>query len=373
MNAPNCSLPSIEEKVIKGERIDEEEALTLLKEAPLLRLGRMAHTVRKRLHPDNVVTFLIDRNINYTNVCVSRCRFCAFCRDPEDPDAYVIDDETLKRKIEEAIHLGATSILIQGGLNPELHLEWICGMLRKIKRWFPDIHIHGLSAPEIVFYSRRSGVSLEKAIEMLKDAGLGSIPGGGAEILSPRVRERVSPNKCTVDEWFSVMEIAHRKGLKSSATMMFGHMEEWEDVVEHLSRLRRLQDRTGGFTAFIPWAFQPKNTPMEHIEKATTATYLRILSVSRIFLDNIPNIQASWVTQGGDVAQVSLFFGANDFGSLMIEENVVKAAGVSYRLKLEEMVRLIKEAGFIPVQRTTTYQIIGPYRPPSQGSCRKRA
>ncbi len=355
------SLQAVEEKIKSYKRISEEEALLLLKEAPLLHLGRLAFEVRKRIHPNNVVTFLIDRNINYTNVCVSKCKFCAFCRDESDPDAYVIDDETLKRKISEALSLGATSILIQGGLHPNLNIEWLCNMFRKIKSWFPQMHIHGLSAPEIVFYARNSNLSIEEALIRLKGSGLASIPGGGAEILSQRVRDKVSPNKCTVDEWFHVMEKAHEIGLKSSATMMFGHLEEDTDIVEHLSRLRDLQDKTGGFTAFIPWAFQPKNTKLSWIEKSTSARYLRILSVARIFLDNIPNLQASWVTQGGNLAQISLFFGANDFGSLMIEENVVKAAGVSYRMQLNEILRLIKDAGFTPAQRTTLYQIVKIY------------
>ncbi len=352
------SLRSIEKKVLTGERINESEALTLLKEAELLFLGRLADEVRKRLHPEEIVTFLIDRNINYTNVCMSKCKFCAFCRDEDAPDAYVITDEELKKKIEEAVSLGATSILIQGGLNPSLDIFRISEMFRKIKRWFPDIHIHGLSAPEIVFYAERSGVSIEEAIDILIDAGLGSIPGGGAEILTDRVRSVVSPRKCTVSQWLEVMKTAHKRGLKTSATMMFGHVEGPEDIIEHLSKIRDLQDETGGFTAFIPWAFQPKNTKLSHIEKATSAYYLRILALSRIFLDNVPNIQASWVTQGGKLAQVSLFFGPNDFGSLMIEENVVRAAGVSYRLKLEEIIRLIKSAGFTPAQRTTLYQIV---------------
>ena len=352
------SLSHIKNKVLSGKRITEEEALTLFKEAQLIELGYLANEIRKRKAPEKIVTFLIDRNINYTNICTSKCKFCAFWKDKDSPEAYVIDDETLYKKIEEAVNLGATSILIQGGLNPELDIEWICTMFKKIKTWFPQIHIHGLSAPEIVYYANNSGLSLEEALERLKEAGLGSIPGGGAEILSPRVRSKVSPNKCTVEEWLKVMETAHKLGIKSSATMMFGHIEEPEDIIEHLSRIRELQDRTKGFTAFIPWAFQPKNTSLSHIEKATSALYLRVLALSRIFLDNFNNLQASWVTQGGNVAQVSLFFGANDFGSLMIEENVVKAAGVTYRLKLEEILRLIKDAGFTPAQRTTLYKII---------------
>ncbi len=356
MSFPKSTLQAIRSKVEKKERITPQEGLFLLTECPLLELGHLANSVRKRLHPDNTVTFLIDRNINYTNICVSKCRFCAFWRDKDAPDAYVIDDETLRRKIKEAVELGATSILIQGGLNPDLDLQWIEEMFRKIKGWFPELHIHGLSAPEVVFYAEASGVSIEEALLRLKEAGLGSIPGGGAEVLSQRVRSAVSPRKCTVKQWFEVMRCAHKIGLKSSATMMFGHLEGPEDIIEHLTGLRELQDETGGFTAFIAWPFQPSNTELSHIEKSTACQYLRVLATARVFLDNFENLQASWVTQGGKVAQVSLFFGANDFGSLMIEENVVRAAGVSYRLKLQEIIRLIKSAGFTPVQRNTLYK-----------------
>ena len=355
MSYQNLTLSKIEEKVERGERITPEEGLFLLKKAELMYLGRLANLIRERLHPEKVVTFLIDRNINYTNICISRCAFCAFWRKPDDPDTYVIDDETLYKKIKEAVELGATSVLIQGGLNPELKIDFFIDMFSKIKKWFPEIHIHGLSAPEIVFIANNSGLSVKETIEKLKEAGLGSIPGGGAEILSDRVRVRVSPRKCSKSQWIEVMETAHNLGLKTSATMMFGHIEKDEDIIEHLEAIRKLQDKTGGFTAFIPWAFQPKNTELSHIEKATSARYLRILALSRIYLDNFKNIQASWVTQGGKVAQLSLFFGANDFGSLMIEENVVKAAGVTYRMKLEEIVKLIKDAGFKPVRRTTLY------------------
>ncbi len=358
MNYRSSTLSLIEEKVEKGERLSTSDALFLLKEAPLLFLGRLAYNIRKRVHPNGIVTFLIDRNINYTNVCVSKCKFCAFYREANSKDAYVIDDETLFRKIKEAKILGATSILIQGGLNPALDLNWICDMFRRIKSWFPDIHIHGLSPPEIVFYAKKSGVSLEDALIKLKESGLNSIPGGGAEVLSQKIRDRLSPNKCSVSSWLEVMEKAHNLGLKSSATMMFGHVENFEDIVEHMNKIRSLQDKTGGFTAFIPWTFQPHNTAMSHVEKVTSAFYLRVLAISRLFLDNIKNIQVSWVTQGGKLAQMALFFGANDFGSLMIEENVVKAAGVTYRMKLEEMIRLIKVAGFIPAQRTTLYELV---------------
>ena len=346
------------EKVIAGERIDQEDALKLLKETDLLTLGQLANWVRNRLHPEKEVTFVIDRNINYTNVCTCRCRFCAFYRDKTAPDAYVIDRETLRRKIAETVELGGTAILLQGGLHPDLGIEYYEELLRFIKGEFPQIHVHGFSAPEIVHISRVSGLSVEEVIKRLKEAGLGSIPGGGAEILTDRVRERIAPNKIKTREWLEVHRTAHRLGLKTTATMMFGSLDTDEDIVEHLRVIRELQDETGGFTAFIPWSYQPDNTELgrEVKEKASGERYLRVLALSRIFLDNFPNIQASWVTQGGKMAQVALKFGANDFGSLMIEENVVAAAGVKFRMPLEEIIRLIKDAGYKPVQRDTLYR-----------------
>ncbi len=347
----------IEDKILSGERINTEEAVTLLKEANLIELGQLANFVRNRKHPEREVTFVIDRNINYTNICVCKCKFCAFYRNKEDEDAYVIDKNTLKRKIEETIELGGTAILLQGGLHPDLTIEWYEELLRFIKEHFPEIHVHGFSAPEIIHIAKVSGISVEETIKRLKEAGLGSIPGGGAEILVDRVRERISPNKAKTKEWLFVHETAHRLGLRTTATMMFGSVDTDEDIVEHLNVLRELQDKTGGFTAFIPWSYQPDNTELgkEVKEKSSGEKYLRVLAVSRIFLDNFDNVQASWVTQGGKVAQVALKFGANDFGSLMIEENVVAAAGVKFRMPLSEIVRLIKDAGFTPVQRDTLY------------------
>ncbi|SMP15750.1 cyclic dehypoxanthinyl futalosine synthase [Desulfurobacterium pacificum] len=348
----------IEEKVLSGERISVEDALKLLKEADLVELGQLANFVRNRKHPEREVTFVIDRNINYTNVCICKCRFCAFYRNKEDADAYVIDRDTLRKKIEGTVNLGGTAILLQGGLHPDLTIEWYEELLRFIKRNFPEIHVHGFSAPEIVHIARVSNLTVEEVIKRLKDAGLGSIPGGGAEILVDRVRERIAPNKAKTEEWLFVHETAHKLGLRTTATMMFGSVDTDEDIVEHLNVLRELQDRTGGFTAFIPWSYQPDNTELgkEVREKSSGEKYLRVLAVARVFLDNFDNVQASWVTQGGKMAQVALKFGANDFGSLMIEENVVAAAGVKYRLPLKEIVRLIKDAGFVPVQRDTLYQ-----------------
>ncbi|MGB9808285.1 MAG: cyclic dehypoxanthinyl futalosine synthase [Thermosulfidibacteraceae bacterium] len=350
-------IAKIEDKIERNERITEEEALWLFIECDLSILGYLANRARFHKHPEKIVTFLVDRNINYTNECVSRCKFCAFWKER----GYIISKEEIFSKIEEALSLGATSILFQGGLNPKLGLAWFEDIFKSIKEKFPNIHIHGLSAPEIVFLSMMENLTIEEVLIRLKNAGLDTIPGGGAEILSQRVRELLSPKKCTKDEWLHVMEVAHSLGIRSSATMMAGHIEKPEDVVEHLSSIRKLQDKTRGFTAFIPWIFQPKNTQLEHIEKASGAYYLRILALSRIFLDNFENIQVSWVTQGGKFAQIGLFFGANDFGSLMIEENVVKAAGVSYRLKLEEILNLIREAGFKPAKRNILYEILEVY------------
>lgn len=344
-------------KVISGRRISEEDGLTLLKDYDFLTLGQLANFVRKRKHPEREVTFVIDRNINYTNICVCKCRFCAFYRDVGAPDAYVIDRETLKEKIQETTALGGTAILLQGGLHPTFKMDYYEGLLRFIKSEFPQIHIHGFSAPEIVHISRISKLPIEEVIRRLKNAGLGSIPGGGAEILTDRVRERIAPKKAKTKEWLDVHRTAHKLGLRTTATMMFGSVDTDEDIVEHLRVIRELQDKTGGFTAFIPWSYQPDNTELgkEVKEKAGGERYLRVLAVSRIYLDNFDNVQASWVTQGGKMAQVALKFGANDFGSLMIEENVVSAAGVNYRLPLSEIVRLIKNAGYTPVQRDTLY------------------
>ncbi len=349
-------LPEIIETVREGRRIDAAAALTLFHEADLLTLGDLAGRWRWRLHPESrpgMVTFVVDRNINYTNICVSGCRFCAFCRSPQDPDGYVLSRDELAEKIAETVALGGTQILLQGGMHPDLELDFYTGMLRFIHENF-DIHIHGFSPPEIDFLARKSGLSVEETLQALIDAGLDSIPGGGAEILVDGIRTQASPGKCTAGEWLRVMETAHRLGRRSSATMMFGHLEQPGHIVEHLMKIRDLQDRTGGFTAFIPWTFQPDNTRIP-VTKRTAAEYLRVLALSRIVLDNVENIQASWVTQGDKIAQVALAFGANDLGSTMIEENVVAAAGVKFRLPRSEMVRLIREAGFQAVQRDCFY------------------
>ncbi|MBF0564436.1 MAG: dehypoxanthine futalosine cyclase [Nitrospirae bacterium] len=338
---------------------------------PLLTLGRMADEKRKSLHPNGsngidgsddgsggVVTFVIDRNINYTNVCINKCRFCAFYREKDSPDAYVIGEEELFKKIEETISLGGTQILIQGGLNPDLYLAYYTTLLRKIKERF-RINIHGFSPPEIKHIAKNAGLTTRETLEELKAAGLDSIPGGGAEILSDGVREAISPRKIRSGQWLEVMREAHLLGMRTTATMMFGTVEGPVDIIDHLENIRSLQDETGGFTAFIPWTFQPGNTELgAEANVATGVDYLRVLAFSRLYLDNVANLQASWVTQGIKMAQVALRFGANDFGSTMLEENVVKAAGVSYKISTDDIINGIKAAGFRAAQRDTYYNIL---------------
>jgi cyclic dehypoxanthinyl futalosine synthase len=345
-------------------RISKKEGLDLLKNADLLGLGMMADNIKKSLHPEKNVSFIIDRNINYTNVCINKCRFCAFYKNKGDKDAYVLSKKKLFNKIRETIKQGGTQILMQGGLHPDLDLDYYIDLLRSIKKKFP-IHVHGFSPPEITYIAETSGLSVKDALLSLQEAGLDSIPGGGAEILSDRVRERVSPNKIRSGQWLGVMEEAHKIGMRTTATMMFGSIEGPEDIIEHLDVLRKLQDRTGGFTAFIPWSFQPGNTELQansgkakEFHPATGVEYLRVLALSRVYLDNIPNIQASWVTQGLKMAQVALRFGANDFGSTMLEENVVAAAGVKYRVSVNDIISAIKSAGFKPIQRDMFYNAI---------------
>jgi cyclic dehypoxanthinyl futalosine synthase len=345
-------------KKVYPSRITKREGLNLFKNTDLLELGAMADKVRWQLHPKDIVTFIIDRNINYTNICINRCAFCAFWRDEKDPDAYLLSKRELFNKIRETIDLGGTQILIQGGLHPELDINYYVELLKSIKKRF-NIHIHGFSPPEICYIADKAGFTVKKTIKILKEAGLDSIPGGGAEILSDRVRKKISPKKIGTDRWLKVMEEAHKLGMKTTATMMFGSVEEPEDIVEHLDVIRRLQDKTQGFTAFIPWSFQPWNTEIGlQFYPATAVEYLRILALARVYLDNVPNIQASWVTQGVKLAQIALRFGANDFGSTMIEENVVASTGVRYRVSIKDILSAIKEAGFRPAQRDMYYNII---------------
>jgi cyclic dehypoxanthinyl futalosine synthase len=341
-------------------RITKKKGLELFKKENVLNLGRMADEIRKTLHPEKTVTFIVDRNINYTNICINRCSFCAFWRDKGSKDAYVLSKKELFKKIKETLSLGGTQVLLQGGLHPDLDLEFYTGMLRDIKRNF-DINIHGFSPPEVCHIAKMSKLTVRETLKILKDAGLDSMPGGGAEILSDKIRKILSPKKIDSSLWLKVMEEAHRLGMKTTATMMFGSIERPEDIIEHLDRVRGLQDMTGGFTAFIPWSFQPGNTRLKHIKPRTGIDYLRVLALSRLYLDNIRNIQASWVTQGIKLAQVALRFGANDMGSTMIEENVVSSTGVSHMTSKADIIRAIKDAGFDAAQRDTYYKIIKNY------------
>jgi dehypoxanthine futalosine cyclase/putative menaquinone biosynthesis radical SAM enzyme len=344
-------------EIAGGERrLEDDDALQLFRSDDILMLGRFADRVRQRLHPEPIVTYVIDRNINYSNVCVSGCRFCAFYRSPDASDGYLLDRETLGAKLRETIALGGTQVLLQGGLHPDLPLEWYENLVRWIREEF-GLHVHGFSPPEIVHLARVSGLTIRKVILRLREAGQDTIPGGGAEILSDRVRRAVSPNKCTADEWIEVMRTAHELGMRTTATMMFGHVETHAERVEHLRRLRDLQDRTGGFTAFIPWPYQPRNTELGG-RTTSTHDYLKTLALSRLYLDNFANIQASWVTQGREVCQIALLFGANDVGSTMIEENVVRAAGVEYRLTRADLELMIRQIGREPRQRDCYYRLM---------------
>lgn len=363
-------------------RITKQAALKLLKHSDLLELGRMADEARKKLHPRGIATFVVDRNINYTNVCINRCTFCAFYRDMDSSDSYVLTNRQIFEKIDETIALGGTQILLQGGLNPRLGIDYYVNLLMSVKDRYA-VNIHGFSPPEIYYLAQKHNLTIRETLKILKRAGLDSMPGGGAEILSDRVRAVLSPEKIKTSTWLKVMEEAHRLGIRTTATMMFGSIERPEDIIEHLDVIRKLQDRTKGFTAFIPWSFQPENTRLlqnsgfriqeggksrilnpesragsSALNIATAVDYLRVLALSRLYLDNIENIQASWVTQGLKLAQVSLRFGANDFGSTMIEENVVRAAGVSYTVSKNDIINAIKAAGFKPAQRDTYYNIL---------------
>jgi len=344
-------------KIRSGLPLDRADALRLFEEAELTTLGRLADEARRRLHPGNIVTFVVDRNVNYTNVCVSRCRFCAFYRDGNAPDAYLLDRNEICRKIEELVEAGGTQLLMQGGLHPALGIEYFEELFRVIKARFPAIQVHSLSPAEITHIAGQSGLTLEEALRRLRAAGLDSVPGGGAEILVDSVRKEISPGKIGWEGWAEVMREAARQGLPTTATMMFGSRERPGDIVEHLFRVRELQAEGGSFTAFIPWSYQPGNTELGG-ETATGVEYLRVVALARLVLDNISNIQASWVTQGAGLAQVALFFGANDLGGTMLEENVVAAAGCAFRMEREEMTALIRSAGFRPARRTTCYEIV---------------
>jgi cyclic dehypoxanthinyl futalosine synthase len=346
-------------KVRSGERVDRDEALELYLQAPTALLGRLADEVRAKKHPEGIVTYIIDRNVNYTNVCVARCNFCAFYRPVGSSEGYVLGFEEIFRKIDETIAVGGSQLLLQGGHNPDLPIEWYEDLFRSVKARYPSFKLHALSPPEVIHLSRMSRSPVPQVIARLVDAGLDSIPGGGAEILVDRVRKLLNCyGKASADEWLGVMRHAHHAGLRTTATMMYGTVETVEERLEHLFRLRELQDETGGFTAFITWSYQPEHTELGGGE-ATGIDYLRTLAIARLVLDNFDNLQASWVTQGGRVGQLSLAYGANDMGSVMIEENVVRAAGASYCMDEVEIVRNIENAGFIPRRRNMHYEILG--------------
>ncbi len=356
-------MDEVVEKVWAGSRINQSEALRLYS-LPLEELGVLADR-RRQLTKANayngrgneIITYIVDRNVNYTNVCNVYCKFCAFYRTEKDSDAYVITFEEMDKKIEETIALDGTQILMQGGHHPKLSMQWYLDLLSHIKTKFPQVNIHGFSPSEFIHFREVFGLPLEEIISKFKEAGLGSIPGGGGEILVDRVRKRISPLKAMSDEWLSVMDVAHRLGLSSSATMMFGHVETVEDRIEHLERVRAQQDKSKGFTAFIAWTFQSENTML----KAPTVgahEYLRTQALARIYLDNFQNIQSSWVTQGPEIGQVALKYGANDLGSIMIEENVVSQAGATFRMGVKDMQRLIKELGYEPHQRDNWYHLL---------------
>jgi len=359
----DASMDALLQKVWEGQRVDAAEARRLCS-LPLEELGALAH--RRRLLAkakaydgagNEIVTYNIDRNINYTNICNVYCKFCAFYRTEKDVDSYVITKDELDQKIVETLALGGTQILMQGGHHPSLDLDWYLDTLSHIKSKFPQINIHAFSPSEFIHFQKVFDLPMEDLLKQFKEAGLGSIPGGGGEILVDRVRKRIAPLKAMSDEWMGVMDVAHRLGLNSSATMMFGHVETLDDRIEHLERVRAQQDATGGFTAFIAWTFQSENTKLK-AEPVGAHEYLRMQALSRIYLDNVENIQSSWVTQGLEIGQVALTYGANDLGSIMIEENVVSQAGTTFQMTVEDMHRLIKDLGYQPRQRDNWYQLV---------------
>jgi cyclic dehypoxanthinyl futalosine synthase len=352
-------LNQLESRIAEGSRLTADEALFLYRDAPTHWLGRMADQVRARRHPEGIVTYIIDRNVNYTNVCVARCNFCAFYRQVGHSEGYVLGFDEIFTKIDETIAVGGGQLLLQGGHNPDLPIDWYEDLFRAVKQRYPVFRLHALSPPEVIHLSRMSKLPVPAVIDRLIAAGLDSIPGGGAEILVDRVRKLLNCyGKASADEWLDVMRHAHRAGLRTTATMMYGTVETVEERLEHLLRLRDLQDETGGFTAFITWSYQPEHTERGGSE-ATGVEYLRTLALARLVLDNFDNLQASWVTQGGKVGQLSLAFGANDMGSVMIEENVVRAAGASYCMDEVEIVRNVEDAGFIAKRRNMHYEVLG--------------
>jgi cyclic dehypoxanthinyl futalosine synthase len=356
-------LDRIAAKLDGGGRLDRDEGRFLLTDAPLLALGQLAQSVRFRLNPEPAVTFAVDTNPNYTNVCVTDCQFCAFYRKPGDREAYTLTVEEVMAKLEPTVARGATTVLLQGGHNPALPLDYYVDLVRETRRRFPAVLPHFFTASEIQTMAQVSGLPVRDILARLRDAGQRTLPGGGAEILSTRVRQRISPKKGGPEAWLEVHRAAHRAGLRSTATMMYGHVEQPEDVLDHLDAVRGLQDETGGFTAFVPWSFKPGNTLLEKWIKhyAGPNAYLRMLAAARCYLDNVPHVQASWFSEGKKAGQVALHFGADDWGGTLFEENVHKAADYVNTIDVEEMVALIREAGFTPVQRTTLYERLRAY------------
>jgi cyclic dehypoxanthinyl futalosine synthase len=352
------SVQEILAKAVEGERLTRDEGVRLLKEASLASLGRAADEVTRRLHPESYRTYNIDRNINYTNVCTAVCDFCAFYRGPKSNEGYVLSIDEILKKVQETVELGGEQTLLQGGLHPEFKLEWYESMLGEIKRAFPQVNLHAFSPPEIHHFTKINKLPLREVLQRLMAAGMGSLPGGGAEILVDRVRKEITRGKVLTDDWLNVMRVWHELGGASSVTMMFGHIETLAERVEHLERVRQLQNETHGFTAYICWTFQPEHTDMAHVPPVGSFDYLKTQAISRLYLDNIPNIQSSWVTQGLKIGQLALLYGANDMGSLMIEENVVAEAGTVHYLTLDQIRSAIEELGFAPRQRNVRYEYI---------------
>jgi len=352
-------LDVVADKVYAGERLTFDDAMALSASNDLPRLAHLAQHVRFRLHPERVVTFIASRNINYTNACWVQCKFCAFYRLPRDEQAYTLSNQEILAKVEELVACGGYDILIQGGLNPKLRIDYFESLFREIKARFPTVHIHGLSVAEVLYVAKISKLSERETLIRLRAAGMATIPGAGGEILVDEVREAIAPYKDRTDEWLGLMRTAHELGMRSTATMMYGSVETQEHRIEHLIRVRELQDETGGFTAFAAWSFQPDGTALQPKRRSTGYEHLRMMAITRLMLDNVPNLQASWVTQGPKIAQISLDYGVNDFGQTMMEENVVSAAGTAFSLTPGEMSRLIRSAGYVPKLRNTYYDIVG--------------
>jgi cyclic dehypoxanthinyl futalosine synthase len=352
------TINSILDRAIEGHRLTPDEGLQLLQSHDLTAIGRAADAVTRRLHPESYRTYNIDRNINYTNICTAVCDFCAFYRSPKHAEGYVLSREELLAKVQETVEVGGNQILMQGGLHPDYKIEWYEELLTDIKTRFPQVNVHGFSPPELWHFHKLNKLPLRDILSRLRDAGLGSIPGGGAEILVDRVRNEITRGKVMTADWLNVMRTWHELGGNSTATMMFGHVESLAERIEHFERVRQLQDETGGFTAFISWTFQPDHTDMADVRPAGSFEYLKTQAISRLYLDNIPNIQSSWVTQGEKIGGLALLYGANDMGSLMLEENVVAEAGTVHFLSLDQMRGAIEELGYTPRQRDVFYNLI---------------